>query len=97
MFLLESISKPIGMTALMTLFDKGAFQLDDPLKKFIPKFTGEGRDDVTLRHLLSHVSGLPWADPASETICVALTSLPARAVQPHPRDLAAEKVAATAS
>ena len=59
MFLLGSISKPIAMTALMTLFDQGAFQLDDPLKKFLPKFTGEGRDDVTLRHLLTHVSGLP--------------------------------------
>lgn len=59
MFLLGSISKPICMTALMTLFDKGAFRLDDPLKKFIPQFTGEGRDDVTMRHLLSHVSGLP--------------------------------------
>lgn len=59
MFLLGSISKPIAMTALMTLFDKGAFKLDDPLKKFVPKFTGDGRDDVTMRHLLSHVSGLP--------------------------------------
>lgn len=59
MFLLGSISKPIAMTALMTLFDQGAFQLDDPVKKFIPQFTGEGRDAVTIRHLLSHVSGLP--------------------------------------
>lgn len=59
MFLLGSISKPIAMTALMTLFDKGEFKLDDPLRKFIPKFTGDGRDAVTMRHLLSHVSGLP--------------------------------------
>lgn len=59
MFLLGSISKPINVTALMTLFDRGAFQLDDPLKKFIPQFTGDGRDQVTMRHLLSHVSGLP--------------------------------------
>ncbi|MBC8117642.1 MAG: beta-lactamase family protein, partial [Candidatus Saccharimonas sp.] len=68
MFLLGSISKPIAMTALMTLFDKGAFQLDDPLKKFIPKFTGEGRDDVTLRHLLSHVSGLPDQLPENDAL-----------------------------
>ncbi|HEV3342037.1 MAG TPA: serine hydrolase [Pirellulales bacterium] len=39
---------------------------------------------------------LCWADPASETICVVLTSLPARAVRPHPRDLAAERVATAA-
>lgn len=59
MFLLGSISKPICVTALMTLFDAGKFQLDDPLKKYLPKFTGDGRDQVTLRHLMSHVSGLP--------------------------------------
>ncbi len=59
MFLLGSISKPIAMTALMALFDQGAFQLDDPLKKFLPKFVGDGRDEVTLRNVLSHVSGLP--------------------------------------
>lgn len=59
MFLLGSISKPIAITAFMALSEKGGFQLDDPLKKFIPAFTGEGRDQVTLRHLLTHVSGLP--------------------------------------
>ncbi len=59
MFLLGSISKPIAVTALMTLFDRGAFQLSDPVKKFLPKFSGDGRDDVTMQHLLTHVSGLP--------------------------------------
>jgi CubicO group peptidase (beta-lactamase class C family) len=39
---------------------------------------------------------LRWADPASDTACVVLTSLPARAVHPHPLDLAAERVAAAA-
>ncbi|HEV3385583.1 MAG TPA: serine hydrolase domain-containing protein [Gemmata sp.] len=59
MFLLGSISKPINVTALMTLFDKGKFQLDDRVKKFLPSFSGDGRDEVTIRHLLTHVSGLP--------------------------------------
>lgn len=58
-FLLGSISKPINVTAVMTLFDQGRFQLDDRVKKFLPGFTGDGRDDVTIRHLLTHVSGLP--------------------------------------
>jgi hypothetical protein len=39
---------------------------------------------------------LCWADPASETICVVLTSLPRRAVKRHPRELAAERVAVVA-
>jgi CubicO group peptidase (beta-lactamase class C family) len=59
MFLLGSISKPINVTAVMTLFDRGKFQLDDRVKKFLPAFTGGGRDAVTVRHLLTHVSGLP--------------------------------------
>jgi CubicO group peptidase (beta-lactamase class C family) len=59
MFLLGSISKPINVTALMTLFDQGKFQLQDRVKKFLPAFTGAGRDEVTIRHLLTHVSGLP--------------------------------------
>ena len=59
MFLLGSISKPICVAALMTLFDQNKFQLDDPLKKFIPQFTKDGRDKVTIQHLLTHTSGLP--------------------------------------
>jgi CubicO group peptidase (beta-lactamase class C family) len=59
MFLLGSISKPINVTAVMTLFDQGKFQLEDRVKKFLPTFKGDGRDQVTIRHLLTHTSGLP--------------------------------------
>src|SRR5262249_41914912 len=58
-FLLGSLSKPINVTAVMTLFDQGQFQLQDRVRKFLPAFTGAGRDQVTIRHLLTHVSGLP--------------------------------------
>ncbi|MBM3832588.1 MAG: beta-lactamase family protein [Verrucomicrobia bacterium] len=57
MFLLGSISKPINMTALMTLL--GEFKLDDPVRKFLPQFVGDHRDKVTIRHLLTHTAGLP--------------------------------------
>ena len=59
MFLLGSISKPLCMTAVMTLHDRGEFQLDDRVVRYLPAFTGEGRELVTIRHLLTHVSGLP--------------------------------------
>lgn len=68
MFLLGSITKPISVAALMTLFDRGEFALDDPLKKFIPQFTNDGRDQATMRHLLTHVSGLPDQLPANDTL-----------------------------
>ena len=68
MFLLGSISKPITVTALMTLFDRGEFKLDDPLKKFIPQFKGDHRDRVTMQHLLTHVSGLPDQLPENDEL-----------------------------
>lgn len=59
MFLLGSISKPINIAALMTLFDHGKFTLDDPVQKFLPTFTGDGREKITIRQLCTHTSGLP--------------------------------------
>ncbi len=58
-FLLASISKPISIAAVLTLFDQGLFGLDDPVNKFIPEFSGDGRDRITMRQLMTHVSGLP--------------------------------------
>ena len=57
-FLLGSISKPVCVAALMSLFDKQAFQLTDPVQKYLPEFNGNGRERVTVQHLLTHVSGL---------------------------------------
>lgn len=68
MFLLGSISKPIAVTALMTLFERGEFKLDDPLKKFVPQFKGDNRDRVTMQHLLTHVSGLPDQLPENDEL-----------------------------
>lgn len=59
MFLLGSITKPIAVAALMTLYDQGEFQLDDRLQRFVPEFTGDRRDEITLQHLLTHTAGLP--------------------------------------
>ncbi len=58
-FLLGSITKPICITALLALFDEGKVQLDDRLERFFPEFRGMGRERITIRHLLTHVSGLP--------------------------------------
>lgn len=59
MFLLGSISKPVNVTAVMTQFDKGKFQLDDKVQKYLPEFKGDGRAAATIRHLLTHTCGLP--------------------------------------
>src|SRR5262245_2429346 len=38
-FLLGSLSKPMTAAALLTLYDRGKFRLDDPVRKFLPEFT----------------------------------------------------------
>lgn len=58
-FLLASISKPISIAGVMTLYDRGLFDLEDPVQKHLAEFKGDGREKITMRQLLTHVSGLP--------------------------------------
>jgi len=61
-FDLASLTKPIATTtAVMWLIHDGAVALDDPVSKYLPAFSERDKDGVTLRHLLTHSSGLkPW-------------------------------------
>lgn len=58
-FLLASITKPISVAAIMTLFDQKEFKLNDRVQKFIPEFKGDGRERMTMRQLFTHTCGLP--------------------------------------
>jgi CubicO group peptidase (beta-lactamase class C family) len=51
-----------------------------------------GCSEATFGHTGS-TGTLAWADPRTETICVVLTTLPARAGRPHPRSLVSDRVA----
>jgi CubicO group peptidase (beta-lactamase class C family) len=54
-----SLTKVVATTpAVLLLHERGKLSIDDPVKKYLPEFTGAGRDQVTLRHLLTHTSGL---------------------------------------
>ncbi len=57
-----------------------------------PKASSDANSEKVFGHTGS-TGTLCWADPATETICVILTTLPAGAVKPHPRDLASDLVA----
>jgi len=59
MFLLASISKTISIAAVMSLYDEGCFQLDDPVTRYLPEFRGQDRENITVGQLMTHVSGLP--------------------------------------
>lgn len=53
---LASLTKVIGTTTvILKLAEQGALKIDDPVAKYLPKFTDER---VTLRHLLTHTSAL---------------------------------------
>ena len=57
---LASLTKVVGTTtAVMILFDEGKLRLDDQVVKYVPEFGGGAKDQVTIRMLLEHRSGLP--------------------------------------
>ena len=57
---LASLTKVVGMTtAAMQLVDQGRVELDAPVERYLPEWTGRGKAAVTVRHLLTHSSGLP--------------------------------------
>ena len=58
-FLIASITKPIVATAAMMLVERGELALGERVSEIIPEFAGSGRYGITLRHLLTHTSGLP--------------------------------------
>jgi len=74
-FRIYSMTKPITSVALMSLYEKGLFQLDDPVSEYIPSFkdlkiyeegilgsykTNYPDREMTIRDLLSHQSGLTY-------------------------------------
>jgi len=75
LFWIASQSKPITCTALMILVDEGKVSLDDPVSKFLPEFKNQWlaveqdaehlllkkpKQVMTVRHILSHTSGMPF-------------------------------------
>ncbi len=78
-----SMTKPVTGTALMTLYEKGAFQLDDPLAKYAPEFKemkvftgtdakGEmvlepAHRPITIRDITRHTAGFVTNNPDTTT------------------------------
>ncbi|WP_052188193.1 serine hydrolase [Cellulophaga sp. Hel_I_12] len=76
-----SMTKPITAVAIMTLYDQGKLELDDKVSKYIPEFaqtvvykkvdgnhsTQPQKNEMTIRHLLTHTSGIPYGWEQSYT------------------------------
>lgn len=94
-FDLASLTKVVATTcAVMKLVEQGKIRLNDPVARYIPEFAGpgdqgethggkkEGKDQVTIRHLLTHTAGLapvprvPEGTTGAETVLTAIYDEP---------------------
>ena len=70
-----SMTKPITTVAAMMLYEEGAFQLDDPIARYLPEFlntpvwaggnapledTSPQETPITVRQIMTHTSGLTY-------------------------------------
>jgi CubicO group peptidase (beta-lactamase class C family) len=69
-FRLASVTKVFSGVALLALRDAGTLSLDDPVARWLPE--ARGLPAMTLRHLVTHTSGLPRDVPAGGTTEAAL-------------------------
>jgi CubicO group peptidase (beta-lactamase class C family)/glyoxylase-like metal-dependent hydrolase (beta-lactamase superfamily II) len=79
-FWIASMSKPVLGTLLLMLQDEGLLSVDDPVEKYLPEFkglrTGDGKPArVTIRHLLTHTSGMGEITAAQARDCKTLASV----------------------
>ncbi len=59
-FDLASLTKVVAtLPCMLRLVASAQLSLDDPVRRYLPAFTGPGKDAVTVRQLLTHTSGLP--------------------------------------
>ncbi len=75
---LASLTKVIALTTLtMMAIDEGRIALDDPVRRYLPAFEGPHKEWITIRHLLTHSSGLPahrplWQEAPNADSAIAL-------------------------
>ncbi len=73
-FLLASITKPMTAAGVMVLHDRQELRLADPVRRFIPEFRQGPRSRITIKHLLTHTSGLP--DQLPENVALRQRNAP---------------------
>lgn len=54
-----SYSKLVSATVVATVKQDGLLEWDVPVSRYLPQFTGGGKEKITLRHLLTHSAGIP--------------------------------------
>jgi serine-type D-Ala-D-Ala carboxypeptidase len=60
LFDLASLTKVVAtLPVVAILAERGGLHFDDQVARYLPGFSGGGRDEITIRQLLAHTSGLP--------------------------------------
>jgi CubicO group peptidase (beta-lactamase class C family) len=62
-----SMTKPSVAVAVAQQWERGALSLDDAVACHVPEFAAEGKDGITLRHLLTHTAGIRAGDQVAST------------------------------
>ena len=70
-YILASISKPIAVSALMLLVERGDVVLSHSVQRHLPEFEGVHKEQAKVWHLLSHTSGLPDQVPENRELRAA--------------------------
>lgn len=60
-FCAYSSAKAITTTVVHMLVERGAFSLDDRVCDYLPSYTSHGKDRTTIRHVMTHSAGVPFA------------------------------------
>ena len=60
-FCVYSAAKAISTTVVHMLVERGAFSLDDRVCDYLPSYTGHGKERTTIRHVMTHSAGVPFA------------------------------------
>src|SRR5207248_3099545 len=86
-----SAAKPITAVAIAQLWERGKLELDDPVARHIPEFAANGKDAITIRHILTHTAGFravlgKWEDQPWDGIIAAICE-----ARPEPNWVPGEK------
>jgi CubicO group peptidase (beta-lactamase class C family) len=86
-----SSTKPVTAVAVAQLWERGLLELDDPVARHVPEFAANGKEGITLRHLLTHTGGIRlldtgWPQRSWEEIVAKIC-----AMKPEPRWVPGEK------
>ncbi len=60
-FCVYSAAKAITTTVVHMLVERGQFRLDDRVCEYLPTYTSHGKDRTTIRHVMTHSAGVPFA------------------------------------